>query len=372
MRVLHVYKDFAPVVGGIENHVRWLAAGLARKPDVDVSVLVTNRGPRTVREVVDGVPVTKAGRQYTLASAPLSLGLLYEIGRRPYDIIHLHFPYPIGELAYLLHGRARKLVITYHSDIVRQKHLLRMYRPFLHLLLQRADAILTSSPNYASGSPFLSRHLDKITIVPLAIDASRFGGLASTEARAAQIRQELGGPMTLFVGELRYYKSVHVLIQAMRRVAGSLAVVGGGPEETKLKAQAAREDLAGRVVFRGRVPDDELAAHYQAADLFVLPSGLRAEAYGMVLLEAQTFGLPLVTTELGTGTSYVNRHGTTGIVVPPHDAGALARAIMILQSSPELRRAYGEAGRRRLENELSMGRMVDNVYNLYGKLLNGD
>jgi len=366
IRVVHVYKDFHPVPGGIEGHIRDLTVRL-RQLGVDVSVLVTSPDRTTRRETWFGVPVTRAARMAHLASTPVSLALFRELWRTSADIYHLHFPYPVGELAYLLRPRGR-LVITYHSDIVRQRTLLRLYRPLLGRVLARADAILVTSPQYLASSPFLQAVGPKCRVVPLGMDAGRF---ASVEPAAVDAwRAKLGQPLILFVGRFRYYKGLDYLIAALRLVPDArLALVGSGPEEARLRRLVGEYGLESRVIFVGDVPDGELPAVYRAADVYVLPASERSEAFGVSLLEAMAAGLPVVSTELGTGTSYVNRHGETGLVVPPRDPAALAAAITELLADPERRRAMGAAGRRRVEAEFTLDRLVKDVLRVYGEVL---
>ena len=366
IRVVHVYKDFHPVPGGIEGHIRDLTARL-RQLGVDVSVLVTSPDRVTRRDTLFGVPVTRAARLVHVASTPISLALFRELWRTSADIYHLHFPYPVGELAYLLRARGR-LVITYHSDIVRQRTLLRFYRPLLGSLLRRADAILVTSPQYLASSPFLQAVAPKCRLVPLGLDVGRFDAVDS--GRVEAWRAKLGTPLVLFVGRFRYYKGLDYLIKAAALSPGfRLGLVGSGPEEPRLRRLVADCGLGARVTFVGDVPDEDLPALYRAADVYVLPASERSEAFGMSLLEAMAAGLPVVSTELGTGTSYVNRHGETGLVVPPRDPAALAAAITELLADPDRRRAMGAAGRRRVEAGFTLDRLVKDVLRVYGEVL---
>lgn len=369
MKVLQVYKDYWPVVGGIENHIRRLAVGLSSLPDVDVEILVTSRDRKTRHETTDGVNVTKAGRLGTFASAPISLDLFREISRSQFDIAHLHFPYPIGELAQLFRGRSRRLVVTYHSDIVRQKSLAKVYRPFLELLLHRADAICVSNAAYAESSPFLKKHREKIHVIHHGLDVRRFEINSAIQQQADTLQSEMGRSFVLFVGELRYYKGVDVLLSAMTRLEARLLVVGKGPEEDRLRRLSQDLELGDKVAFAGRLSDDQLAAAYHAAGVFVLPSTLRAESWGAVLLEAMACGLPLITTELGTGTSFINVDGVTGKVVPANDPGALADAIGAVLADEDLRKRLGDAGRKRLVEAFSAEKMIAETYSLYNDLL---
>jgi len=190
--------------------------------------------------------------------------------------------------------------------------------------------------------------------------------------RLALLRQRLPPyliPNILFVGRLRYYKGLQYLLEAMRALEAHLLVVGSGPMEEAWRRLAGELGVADRVTFLGEVPDEELPAFYHLCDLFVLPASHRSEAFGVVQIEAMAAGKPVVCTELGTGTSYVNVHGETGLVVPPRDPAALVDAIRRLLADPELRRRLGERGRERAVREFSAGVMADRVASLYQELL---
>ena len=372
MHILHVYKDYFPVLGGIENHIKWQAEGMQARGH-RVHVLVTNTGRATLHQPIHGVPVTKTGRQFNVSSAPVSLGLFRELARlgRDADIVHLHAPYPPGELAQLLVRAGRRTVITYHSDIVKQATLLRFYAPFLRRILDRAQAILVSNPRYPEGSPFLRPLQEKIRVVHFGIDPARFRPTEASQRRAQELRRRFGpGPLALFVGRLRYYKGVDVLVQALARTPEVRGViVGAGPMEAQIRGLVRQLGLAERVHFAGHVADEDLPAFYQAGDLFVLPSVHRSESLGIVLLEAMASGLPVVSTELGTGTSYVNQDGITGLVVPPGDPDALAQAIQRLARHPRQRVAFGEAARRRIQEAFSLTQMLDQTERVYQEVL---
>ncbi|HEY3341518.1 MAG TPA: glycosyltransferase, partial [Anaerolineae bacterium] len=225
MNIIHIYKDYYPVLGGMENHIRQLAQAQAALGH-QVTVLVTSTTGHTQRETLDGVRVIKAARQVNVQSAPLSVAFpaLVRQETANCDIAHLHAPYPPGEACNLWFGRARRTVITWHSDIVRQKTLLRLYAPVLRKVLRQADCILPTSDAYARSSPWLRDVLEKCVTVPLGVDATRFNATPSNLARAKQIRSELlmhwpppkPTPLVLLsVGRLRYYKGLDDLIRAM-------------------------------------------------------------------------------------------------------------------------------------------------------------
>ena len=366
MRILHIYKDYHPVFGGIENHLRWLAEAQAARGH-DVTVLVTNPAgmTTTVREE-NGVRVIRAARLATMASTPLSVSMPLLLRRETPDIVHLQFPYPVGEVSQWLLRRGQATVISYQSDVVRQAAILKFYNPILKRVLRRADRILASSPNYIQSSPWLRPLARKCTVVPLGVDVKRFA--SPQPARVQAIRQRYPGPLLLFVGRLRYYKGLEYLIRAMRRVEATLLIVGTGPEAARLGAMSYDLGLADRVHFLGDVGDDRLPAYYQAADIFVLPSSHRSEAFGIVLLEAMAAGTPLISTELGTGTSWVNQDGVTGLVAPPRDADALARAINKLLADDAMREEMGARAQERAWAEFDLPVLVDRVMTIYEQI----
>jgi len=371
MKILHLYKDYYPVLGGIENHIRLLAEGQAARGH-DVTVLVTNRGLHTTTARQGGIRVIKAGRLLTVARAPLSLTFPLLLARQRPDIAHLHFPYPFGEVSNLLLGRARRTVITYHSDVVRQKGWLRLYRPFLTRVLDHADRIIATSPPYIESSPYLRPRAGRCTVIPLGIDLQRFQTLDHTLVQSLRARYGTAPspgtsdyPLLLFVGLLRYYKGLSHLLQAMTHIHARLLVIGEGPMENEWRRLAGELAIADKVHFLGQIPNEQLPAFYHAADLFVLPATHRSEAFGLVQVEAMAAGLPIISTELGTGTSWVNQHDETGLVVPPRDAPALEKAISTLLSDPDRRQRMGQAGRKRAQREFSHTVMIERVLALY-------
>jgi glycosyltransferase involved in cell wall biosynthesis len=370
MHILHIYKDYPPVVGGIEGHLALLAEGLAARGH-RVTVLVSGPGPRTTSCERAGVRVIAAGRLATAASAPLSPALPLLLARAQPDLIHLHHPYPPGDLAVLLAGGRAPLVVSYHSDIVRQRRLGALLAPLLRGTLRRAARVIATSPAYIRSSPFLAPVASRCRVVPYGIPLDAF--TRADPACVAALRARYPGPLVLFVGQLRYYKGADRLVRAMAQMPAHALFVGADATvgRAELQALAAQVGVGARVHFVGAQVGAELAAYYHAADILALPSVERSEAFGIVQIEAQAAGLPVVCTELGTGTSYVTRHGRTGIVVPPDDVPALARALCALLASPELARAMGAAGQARAHAEFGLERMLGRVEAVYDEALRG-
>lgn len=361
MHILHIYKDYYPVLGGIENYIKILAEAHAAVGH-QVTVLVCNTGPRALREELNRVQIIKAGRWLTLASMPISVSQPWIARRLRPDIVHVHSPYPLGEVASWVCKHRVPLVITHHSDVVRQQGWLRFYAPLLRRVLRHADRILATSPRYIESSPWLQPVKDKCLAVPIGVDIARFQPPA---------RPYAGPPKLLFVGRLRYYKGVDTLIAAMAELPAevTLDIAGTGPMRETLAEQVAALNLSERVRFLDDVSDAALPALYQQASLFVLPSNARSEAYGIVLVEAMASGLPCVSTELGTGTSWLVRDGVTGRVVPPQDPPAMASAIRELLADPARLRAMGQTARARVAAELSQDVMCSRVLEIYADLV---
>jgi rhamnosyl/mannosyltransferase len=359
LRVLHVGKFYPPHRGGMESHVETLCREL--KAEVDVEVLVSADGRRTVRETVDGVPVTRIGTLATLASASVNPGMARAIRRARADVVHFHHPNPTGVLSYLASGRRGPLVVTYHSDIVRQRVLGAVFTPVLHRFLRGAHAVLASSPDYARSSPVLRAHAGRVRIVPFGIRAEDFDKADAGEV--ARLRARYGPKIVLAVGRLVYYKGFDYLIRAMSAVDARLVILGDGPLRGPLESLAREAGVADRVAFAGSVPDT--APYYHAADVFALPAVARSEAFGLVQLEAMAAGLPVVNTRIDSGVPFVSRDGETGITVPPGDVQALAGALGHLLGAAEVRRRLGAAARERVRREFSLRRMAGETLAIY-------
>jgi rhamnosyl/mannosyltransferase len=363
LSVLHVGKYFPPHVGGMETHLRALCGELQQS--VNVSVIVANDARETEEALVEGVKVTRVGTLFDLASAPICPGMVRKFRQAEADLVHLHLPNPTAILAYLASGHSGRLVVTYHSDIVRQKVLGKAFQPILGRALDRCSAVITSSLNYIETSPVLSAYRERCRVIPYGIPIEQFHRY-DTEA-VAKIRAQYGPRMVLSVGRLIYYKGFEYLIQAMARVEGRLLIVGEGPLRADLERKTQSYKLGDRVVFLGGVQD--VVPYYHAADVFVLASTARSEAFGIVQLEAMACGKPVVNTRLDSGVPSVSVDGVTGLTVPPAHPEALARAINLLLDDPGLRANYGRAARRRVQEEFSLDLMISRTLRLYTEVM---
>jgi rhamnosyl/mannosyltransferase len=370
MRVVHVFKDFyPPTTGGIEQHMRLLCAGLARH--IDVSVLVPSRSTRRTEDLVDGIRVIRASEFGRYLSVPLCPTMPGELRRLAPDVVHLHFPNPMGDLAYLLGSLRVPVVMTYHADIAKPRPALWPYRLVWRQLERRVRRIVVSSEAFLASSECLSRHREKCVVIPFGIDPEPFALRNREHEIVERLRQEHGHPLALFLGVLRPYKGLQILLRAMTTVRGRLLIAGRGPHRTALEGLARRLGVADRVVFVGEVSETERRLLLHACNVFVLPSLDRSESFGIAQLEAMACGKPVISSDLPTGVRVVNRHMRTGLLVPPGDPDALAAALNRLLGDEPLRAELGQAARVRVAEDFGPEAMIERTLAVYDEVLEG-
>ncbi len=366
-RIVQVGKYYPPHVGGIETHLQALCGGLKESHDVQVFVAGDQR--RDVDAIVQGVAVHRLGIQFKIAGAAVCPTMPWKISRARADLIHLHLPNPGAVLAILASGYRGPLVSTWHSDVVRQRRLAKMFEPIQRRFLANCDALIATSPNYVESSPDLRRFRKRTVVIPYGIRVEEFRD--PTAATLAAIRRGRSGPLLLAVGRLVYYKGFEYLIRAMAQIDATLMLVGDGPLRRPLERAAHELGVASRIEFLGEMQPREIVPYYHAADLFVLPSIARSEAFGIVQLEAMACGKPVVNTNLDSGVPFASLDGLTGITVEAANADALASAINRLLGDAQLRTEYGEAARRRVQSEFTIDAMVHRTRDVYESILNG-
>jgi rhamnosyl/mannosyltransferase len=281
------------------------------------------------------------------------------------DLVHIHLPNPWALLAYFRSRHPGKLIISYHSDIVRQRILGKGFEPIVRSAMERSSAVIAASPNYIDSSPILSAYRDRCHVIPFGIPQAIYDSPDRTEV--AEIRRRFGPRLVLGVGRLVYYKGFNYLIEAMKEVRGKLLIIGDGPLRRQLEDKAVIEGVRDRVVFLGEVENP--VPFYHASDVFALASTARSEAFGIVQLEAMACGKPVVNTALNSGVPFVSVHGCTGLTVPPSNAAALASAINLLLNDDELRDRYGEAAKLRVRTEFSLEVMANRTFQLYHRAM---
>jgi rhamnosyl/mannosyltransferase len=363
MRILQVGKFYHPYRGGIETFLKSLCEGLLARGH-DVRCLVANTGRQSETEYVDGVRVVRVGRLGSFRSVSLCPRFVsvFRALARDVDLVHVHQQNPLADLAVLVNSPSVPLVVTCHSGIVRQRLGRVMWQPILARVWQRAQRVVVASPPLAGLFADAYQCARPRTVIPFGIDLQTLGALDNARFHG----EETGAPLLLSVGRLVSYKGFEYLIAALTHVAGArLVLVGDGPLLRPLQEQAGTLNVRDRVTFAGEVSSAQLADLYRRCAVFVLPSVTPAEAFGMVQLEAMAYGKPVVSTDLPTGVPWVNRHGETGLVVPPRSSPALAGALNTLLASPTLRQEMGAAGRRRVEQEFTVQRMIERYDEVY-------
>lgn len=362
-RLLIAGKAYAPHIGGIERVMQQVAEGM--RSCAKVSVLTCRDTAGTAqKETINGVSVYRCDTMGTLRSCPVSMGYIGAFRRKVMlaDVVELHLPFPLADLACILSRYRGRVVVAWHSDIVRQKVLRVLYQPLMHALLRRADAIIVATRAHIDSSEALQPYREKCVVIPYGIDIA----LYDTTPYQPVLQRRLHTPAAkkiLFVGRLVYYKGVDVLLKAFAALPASavceLFIAGTGAEEQDLRALAHTLRIAHRVHFLGRRMDAELRAAYADCDLFVLPSVANSEAFGIVQLEAMASGKPVINTALPTGVPQVSIHGETGLTVPPGDVEALANAIELLLRDEALCHRYGEAARQRVKAYFSLQAVLE-------------
>ncbi len=362
MRVLHVFKTYYPdTFGGMERTIHAIAKG-ALGYGIQSDVLSLSRDPVVNTVEFDGHMAYKAKLDLEVASTGFSreaFSRFKDLSAKA-DVVHYHFPWPFMDLMHFMHPPEKPTVVSYQSDIVKQKLLLQLYKPLMHRFLSSVTRIVASSPNYLESSEVLQRYRDKTEVIPIGLDQADYPPAPKDLKECWKAR--FPSPFFLFVGVLRYYKGLHTMIEAAKYVDAEMLIAGEGPMEDELKAQAERAGLT-NVHFLGSISDSDKVALLELCTAFVFPSHLRSEAYGLSLVEAAMFGKPMISCEIGTGTSFVNRHGETGIVVPPEDPSALAAAFKFLATDQAARCSFGSKAevwyRERLRADLMVREYVD-------------
>ncbi|UVK76568.1 MAG: D-inositol-3-phosphate glycosyltransferase [Sodalis sp. Fle] len=371
LKVLHFYKTYYPdSYGGIEQFIFQLCEGAASAYGIDSTVLsLSSRGYKG-RLPLRQHHTAYSPINFTVASTPFSFSAIdrFRTMALQVDLIHFHFPFPFMDMVHFLANNIKPTLVTYHSDIVKQKFILGIYTPLMQSFLADVNHIVASSPNYVATSPVLQRYLSKVTVIPFGLDRVLYPSVDA--GREAQWRRRLGNRFFLFIGAFRYYKGLHTLIEAAYAVKYPIVLIGVGPMEVELKKRCVELNLR-NVHFLGSLSDKDKAALLNICYSIVLPSHLRSEAFGISLLEGAMYGNPLISCEIGTGTSYVNLHRETGIVVPPSHPSKLADAMRQLWQDPQLAGGYGARALERFKALFTSTRMVNSYNELYLSLVHG-
>jgi O-antigen biosynthesis rhamnosyltransferase len=370
MNVLHLYRTYFPdSQGGLEEVIRQICIG-TRKKGVTSRVFTLSDEPFPKYLPRPEGDVVRVRKTFEIASCGVALSGLRSFARQVEwaDVVHYHYPWPFSDVLYGFIGRRKPAVLTYHSDVVRQKLLLSVYRPVMSRYLDAMDLVVATSPNYFATSGVLRRLADKVEVIPIGLDEPSYPNTETHKALLQDTQEQYGQGFFLFVGVLRYYKGLHILLEAIQGASYNVVIAGSGPVESELRKQAKTLGLT-NVIFAGFVSDREKMFLFQLCSAVVFPSYLRAEAFGVTLLEGAMSSRPLISAEVGSGTSHVNIHNDTGLVVPPGDSTALRAAMDELHCNPEKSREMGANARKRYEQLFTGALMGERYASAYQKVL---
>lgn len=373
-KILHISKYYYPFRGGTEQIAQDCVN--AFKEDCKQKVICFNHMNGDVNDVVDGVEIIRCGCFAKIASQSLSLSywrrLKEVIKKFTPDIIIFHYPNPfVAELLRRTIPDNCKLIVYWHLDIVKQKMLGKLFNGQNKWLIEKADKLIATSPNYVEGSSWLSKKREKCVIVPNCINEVRLQKTEESEKLAEHIRLEnVGKIICLAVGRHTEYKGLRYLIQASKLLDDRfrIFITGQGKLTKDLKQEAAEDD---KIHFLGVVSDNELKAYLSVMDIYCFPSITKNEAFGLALAEGMYFGKPAVTfTILGSGVNYVCLNGEDGIEVENRNVKKYAEALVKLADDEQLRKQYGAAGKERVIENFLDSNFRRNIHAaLFGDLL---
>lgn len=368
LKVLHFYKTYYPdTFGGIEQVIYQLSES-AVKYNVESTVLSLSKRGDIDNQLIGVQRVFYAKTNFEVASTPFSLSCIKKFKElaKQADIIHYHYPFPFMDMIHFLCRINKPTVVSYHSDIVKQKFISRLYSPLMNRFLNSVDSIVAASPNYAKTSNVLQKFESKVKIIPYGLNEKSYPNVSDDKLN--YWREKVGDKFFLFIGAFRYYKGLHTLLEAVHSTTLPVVIVGGGGIEQELRLKAKELNLS-NVHFVGALNDEDKTTLLQLCYSVVFPSHLRSEAFGITLLEGAMFGKPLISCEIGTGTSYINIDKYTGIVVPPANTLKLREAMNELWDSPKLARLYGNNAYERFNKTFTSVEMSKQYFLLYKGLL---
>lgn len=371
MKILQLSKFYPPIFGGIEQVAFDITEGMKTK-DINVDVLSVNDIKKTVVNISDSETVVRSAMLLTLLSTPISISyiLMWKKMRNNYDVIHVHLPNPLAVIALILFPTKKPIVLHWHSDIVKQKMALKFFRPLQNILLKKASKIIVTSEIYGQTSHQLKDVRDKIVTVPIGIEPKR---LPDNKKLLDKLRVKYKNKKIVFaLGRLVYYKGFSTLIEAAEFLDEDVILLIGGQGElfSALSKSIIEKKLEEKVVLLGSIKYDDLSAYYQICDVFCLPSIHKSEAFGVVQLEAMSYGKPVVSTNIkNSGVPWVNKNGVSGLVVEPNDPQGLANAINSVLVQPEY---FALHALERYLNLFTRDKMISNLVNVYSDTKKGD
>jgi len=371
MKILQFGKFYPPHIGGIEKVMFDLTEGLNRR-GIHCDVLCSNKEPKYIEDKSRGYSIIRTrsyGIYHSVSITPQIISKLRQV-QDIYDVIHVHLPDPMAAVALFLCKPKAGIVLHWHGDVIRQRLLLPLYKPFQTWMLKRSDVIVATSPNYIEGSSTLAPYRARCHVVPIGVDIS---GISVLSGKVREIRERFKGKRIVFsIGRLTHYKGYEYLIEAAGYLGDDyvILIAGSGGLDKALTRRIRRLGLTGKVHMLGRVEYEDVGSYYEASDVFCLSSVSKNEGFGIVQVEAMLFGKPVVSTNIrGSGVMYANIDGETGLIVEPRDPQALAGAISRICSDPELYERLVAGGLKRASEVFTVDNMLNSTLEVYERVL---
>lgn len=369
MKILQLGKFYPPDVGGIEVVIEDFTESLNNR-NIHCDVLCSNSKLKYQEDKLPcGANIFRCASFGKLASTSIAPQMIFKLRKiiNNYDVIHLHLPDPMANLALILSNYKNKIIILHwHSDIIKQKYLLKFYCPFQFKLLKIANAIITTSQKYIYESSFLRPFINKCQCIPIGIDKKNLmkGNISKNIIPFPKNKKVI-----FSLGRFGKNKGFEYLIKSAKYLSDDYIVCIGGSGDEKLKRKFLEiiksNNLENKVLLLGKITRNDLKYYYTNCHIFVLPS--IQESYGIVLVEAMSFKKPIICTKLHpSGNDWINQDGKTGLVVKKADPKAIADAIYKIELNYDF---FAQNAYNRYFDEFNQNKMIDRIINLYKKLL---
>ncbi len=359
MKILTLSKFYHPYRGGIETVTKDITDSNT-KAGHQSDVLCANTSKSNEISKEGQTTVIRSARFLTIKSTSFCPYMPWQLRSLipQYDLIHVHFPDPMTAISLFLTKPNIPFIVHWHSDIIKQKNLMTLFGPLQKWCLENAMAIVATSETYFKHSPDLAPFKNKVQIIPIGIK----GPVEKIERKLSQKKRILA------VGRLTYYKGFHDLIEAASLLPHNyeIRIVGDGELKEELQKLIEKKNLSDRIFLVGSLSAGELHELYKSSDLFCFPSTHKSEAFGVAIIEAMSYSLPIVSCNIeGSGVSWVNQHQVTGLNVKPHDHPALARALKTITEDPELYQKFSHNSFERFQKEFKLDVMMERIWAVY-------
>lgn len=369
MKILHIVKlFFPPERGGVEIFARELCDELVNLGH-EVRVLCVSNDNKFHNEKIGNLSIIRPPLWKRLFSMPISFSAFFHTKKHLEwaDIIHFHHPNPWFNFIMCFLRIETPLLIQWHSDIVRQKYLMPLYKPFQNILLKKTKIIVGTTPIYIKNSPHLKPFKNKCTYIPISINPNRF---IENKKLTQKIKQKFKDkPIIFSLGRLVKYKGFEYLIEAAKDIEAYFLIGGTGPLYNKLQNKIKLSGINNKVILLGMLNDEELPSYYSACNIFVLPSITKNEAFGLVQLEAMMFGKPVISTNIeNSGVSWVNKHHESGLIVEPHNSYELSSAIKQLLTDKTLYNKLSNGAKNRFNRLFNIRNIAEQYIEIYKKI----